>query len=149
MPIAPHTHSWCSLLEGASSLPALLARAAEAGYSALALTDTNNLLGIVPFVEQAPRHGVRPLPGACLRAGREHCLALIAERAGYRSLCQVISRLHLGEPGSLADLLAGSADGLHVLVDDAALAERLAPVFERRLWLELVRPRGARAGRHE
>ena len=41
MPTAPHTHSWCSLLEGTSSLPALLTRAAEAGYSALALTDTN------------------------------------------------------------------------------------------------------------
>ena len=55
--VSLHTHSWYSLLEGASSPPALLARAADHGYTALALTDTNNLYGAVAFVEQAVGHG--------------------------------------------------------------------------------------------
>ena len=90
-----HTHSWYSLLEGVSSPEALLDRAATCGYSALALTDTNNLYGAVPFVEAAKRYGVRPLLGACLRQQRTHCVALIAEPAGWRSLCRVLTRLHL------------------------------------------------------
>ena len=38
-----HTHSWYSLLEGVSAPEALLVRAAACGYSALVLTDSNNL----------------------------------------------------------------------------------------------------------
>src|SRR5947209_13949597 len=108
MPTLLHVHSWYSLLEAASSPEALLARAAACGYTTLALTDTNNLYGAVGFAELASRHGIRPLLGACLRQHRSRCVALIGERAGYRSLCRVLSRLHLGrEPGSsLADLLA-------------------------------------------
>src|SRR5918911_799685 len=70
MPVSLHTHSWYSLLEGVSSPEALLARAAEGGHTALALTDTNNLYGTVAFAAQAFRHGIRPLLGACLRHGR-------------------------------------------------------------------------------
>ena len=53
--VSLHTHSWYSLLEGVSSPDALLHRAASCGYYALALTDTNNLYGAVPFVEAAKR----------------------------------------------------------------------------------------------
>ncbi len=150
MPVSLHTHSWYSLLEGVSSLEALLRRAAECGHHALALTDTNNLYGAVPFVELAHQHGVRPLLGACLRQGRQRCVALVAETAGYRSLCRIISRLHLAEPEGAADLpglLAEHAAGLHVLADDPALAEGLREAFGTRLWLEVVRP--SRSARHE
>src|SRR5262245_3761933 len=161
MPVSLHTHSWYSLLEGVSSPEALLGRAAAAGYTSLALTDTNNLYGAVAFVEQAARHGLRPLLGACLRQGRARCVALIADRAGYRNLCRVISRLHLAaaEKGTFffsseekknvpfSDL-AECAEGLHVLVDDVGLAERLREAFGRRLWLEVIRPRCRRREGH-
>jgi DNA-directed DNA polymerase III PolC len=135
-----HTHSWYSLLEGVSSPDALLARAAACGYPALALTDTNNFYGAVPFVETAARYEVRPLLGACLRQERTRCVALIAEPAGWQSLCRTLTRLHLLKNVNLAELLAENAAGLHVLVDDLALAERLRDVFGPRLWLEIVRP---------
>src|SRR5438309_9300513 len=131
-----HVHSQYSLLEGVDDLDTLLERAAACGYTALALTDTNNLYGAVPFTERAPGYGVRPLLGACLRQHRARCVALVAERVGYRSLCRILSRLHLGgdtiscdaatpgrpsAPASLAELLADNADGLHLLVSDAVL----------------------------
>ena len=50
MPVSLHSHSWYSFLEGVASPEALLTRAAACGYTALALTDTNNLCGAVPFV---------------------------------------------------------------------------------------------------
>jgi error-prone DNA polymerase len=142
MPASLHTHSWYSLLEGTASPAALLARAAACGYTALALTDTNNLYGAAAFVDAALGLGVRPLLGACLRLQRERCVVLVADLAGYRNLCIVLSRLHLGTntPVGLADLLAPNADGLHVLADDIVMAERLRDAFGSRLWLEVVRP---------
>ena len=155
MPVSLHTHSWYSLLEGVSSLEALLQRAATNGNTALALTDTNNLYGAVAFVECARQHGIKPLLGACLRQNRTRCVALIAEPAGYRSLCRVISRLNLAavmnsEPAALLPTLCENADGLHVLVDDVAAAEQLYKAFgKERLWLEIVRPRHTGAARRE
>ncbi|MCI0465071.1 MAG: PHP domain-containing protein [Gemmataceae bacterium] len=144
MPVSLHTHSWYSLLEGVSSLERLVERAASCGHRALALTDSNNLYGVVPFTELARCRGIRPLLGACLRRQRERCVALVAEYAGYRSLCRVLSRLHLTPERELADLLAESNEGLHVLVDEPDLAGRLREAFGRRLWLEVVRPRPRR-----
>src|SRR5262249_31644661 len=119
MPVSLHTHSWYSLLEGASS-PEMLVKAAKAGgYTTLALTDTNNPSAAVPFVDLAARHGLRPLLGARLRHGRQRAVALIADAAGYRSLCRIISRLNLSESDNpdLVQLLCTCAEGLHVLVD--------------------------------
>src|SRR4051812_37923477 len=107
MPVSLHTHSWYSLLEGVSSLEALLRRAVEGGHTALALTDTNNLYGVVPFTERAARQGVRPIVGACLRLGRQRAVALVADHAGYRNLCRVISRVQLRS--QIADGAAGQS----------------------------------------
>jgi error-prone DNA polymerase len=144
MPVSLHTHSWYSLLEGASSPQALVQRAAALGYRCLALTDTNNLYGAFTFVEEATRHDLRPLVGARLRLGRQRCVALLAEPVGYRGLCRILSAIHLAEPASpvtLADLLRADPDGLHVLVDDPRLAQDLRESLGRQLWLEIVRPR--------
>jgi DNA-directed DNA polymerase III PolC len=151
-----HVHSYYSLLEGVDSLDTLLARAAACGYQNLALTDSNNLYGAVAFVEAARKHGVRPILGACLRqelrgltppaqkskppARGPRCTVLIAEEAGYRSLCRILSRLHLQEKPSLVDLLTENAAGLHVLIDDLNSVDCLREAFGDRLWLEVVRP---------
>src|SRR5260370_11227503 len=165
-----HVHSYYSLLEGVDSLDTLLARAAACGYQNLALTDSNNLYGAIAFVAAGRKHGVRRILGACLRqelrgltppaqkskppARGPRCTVLIAEEAGYRSLCRILSRLHLGagsgDPrttGWFVDLLAENADGLQLLIDDQLCAEAgdprtagLREAFGDRLWLEVVRP---------
>ena len=95
MPVHLHVHSWYSLLEGLSSPEALLERAAACGYDSLALTDTNNLLGAMAFVEQAAPLGIRPLLGARLQQQEVRCTALVAQHSGYHNLCRILSRLHL------------------------------------------------------
>ena len=155
MPVSLHTHSWYSLLDGVSSLDALFRRAADNGNTALALTDTNNLYGAVAFVQRAAKYPVRPILGACLRQNRTRCVALVAEPAGYRNLCRVISRVNLAAArnvghANLIPSLCENAGGLHVLADDAAAAEQLYEAFGgQRLWLEVVRPRGPGGARRE
>jgi DNA polymerase-3 subunit alpha/error-prone DNA polymerase len=135
----------------------LLDRAARAGYTTLALTDTNNLYGAPAFVD-ADR-GVRPLLGATLRQGDTRAVALIESPAGYTSLCRILSRLHLhagvgGLPPEeqsdgtlLRTLLVEQNAGLQILVEDVPLAEQLRDTYGKRLWFEIVRP--ARSPRHE
>src|SRR5437764_15208389 len=54
-----HAHSGFSFLDGASQPEELVARAAELGYGALALTDHDNLCGALAFAHAARAHGVR------------------------------------------------------------------------------------------
>src|SRR5437764_6925487 len=79
--VSLRTHSWYSLLEGVSSPVALLERAAEAGYQAVALTDCNSLAGAVEFAAAAQQVGVRAILGAHVRLQNQRATLLIAEPA--------------------------------------------------------------------
>jgi error-prone DNA polymerase len=145
--VSLRTHSWYSLLEGVSSPADLLACAAEQGVEALALTDCN-LAGAVELVEAARGCSVRPILGARLRQGGQAATALIGEPAGYKSLCQILTRLNMQEGKvSLPLLLADASEGLHVLIDDANLLKPPITTLRGRLWLEVIRP--ARSDQHE
>src|SRR5262249_45836129 len=124
-----------------SSPAELLERAAACGYEALALTDTNSLAGAVEFAEAARRCGVRPLLGAHLRHQGQRATALVAESAGYRSLCRIIGKGHAGKPRALAEALSAAPAGLPLLVDDPFRVKPPLPdAYRGRLWAEVVRP---------
>ncbi|MGH2738448.1 MAG: PHP domain-containing protein, partial [Actinomycetota bacterium] len=64
-----HCRSAFSLKDGAYLPEALAERAAELGMPAVAMTDADNLLGAVRFVDACSRAGVRPILGARLTLG--------------------------------------------------------------------------------
>jgi DNA-directed DNA polymerase III PolC len=148
IPYVPlHVRSHYSLLYGASSVDEIAARAKALGLTALALTDDDNLYGLVPFLDAAQEAGVRPIVGARVtQPGGPAAVLLVRNRTGYENLCGILTQRHLageeGEPPfSLARALTASAEGLTVLTESATLAKALrGPVPPRRLWLELVRP---------
>lgn len=149
------THGWHSLLTGVDPPAALLARAAELGLPALALTDVDSLAGSVDFLQaSAKRPGPRPILGAELsdpsgRPGR--VIALASDAQGYRNLCKLVSARQLGgDPGDRAEHERGLAperfelvaaaerfqEGLFLLVDHPRLALALAGrVPARRLFV--------------
>src|SRR5512137_727619 len=93
-----HVHSCYSFHDGADAPSALVARAAELGCSALALTDTNGLYGAVPFCKAAKAAGIAPLLGAEIDggdAGGPRAVVLARGRAGYPALCRIVTRRHL------------------------------------------------------
>src|SRR5438093_3648366 len=58
-----HCHSHYSLLDGASRVPELVARAKELGMTALALTDHGNLYGAIEFYRECQAAGINPVLG--------------------------------------------------------------------------------------
>jgi DNA polymerase III subunit alpha len=58
-----HNHSDFSLLDGASSIPGMVKRAAELQMPALALTDHGSLFGVIEFYLEARKAGVKPILG--------------------------------------------------------------------------------------
>ena len=158
-----HCHSHYSLLDGASSPEALLDRAAELGYTALALTDHDGLYGVVPFYLAARERGIKPIIGAEVTLDDGSHLTLLArDRSGYANLCGLLS--HGGLAGSKRhpllgwEALASRAAGLIALSgcergalsrllmegrhDEAReLAGRCREVFHGRYYIELQRHR--------
>ncbi len=115
-----HAHSYYSLLDGASSPEALVARAADLGLAALALTDHDAVYGVVPFLAAAREHGLHAVVGAELTLADGHHLTLLVENAtGWRNLCHLITvgRHHApkGRAALPVDALAGHTDGLIAL----------------------------------
>jgi DNA polymerase-3 subunit alpha len=164
-----HLHTEYSLVDSTVRVASLMEQATRDGMPAVAMTDQNNLFGLVKFYRRAMAAGVKPIIGADLRIANQDdksrpytLIVLCQDENGYRNLSQLITRAHLegrvrGEPmlrrewftpESCSGLIAlsGGAHGDvgHALVvghEDEA-RQRLATwrdVFGDRYYLELVR----------
>jgi DNA polymerase-3 subunit alpha/error-prone DNA polymerase len=107
--------------------PRQICRAArQLGYTRLALTDTDNLYGLWPFLAACRREGITPIVGAVVTdPGRgRHAVCLVENDLGYRNLCRLLTRRHLqaAEFDLEADL-PGLAAGLTVLTAHPELLE--------------------------
>lgn len=142
-----------SFLTGASHPEELVARAAELGLAALALTDDDGLYGLVKAHLEAKARGLKLLVASRLSvtdAGRPVApVALYAQDArGYANLCEVLSASRLSHPRGEAGLdwraLRLRADGLLALVPRAPDAEApylaaLAEAFSGRFFVGVTR----------
>jgi DNA polymerase III alpha subunit len=80
-------HSAFSFGDGTASPEALVARAADLGYSALALTDTADVGGIIRFTLEAERVGMTGA-GACRTSCRNaETRASMSGNPSFRSRC--------------------------------------------------------------
>jgi len=126
-----HCHSHYSLLDGASRLEDLVARAKELGMNALALTDHGNLHGALQFYQQARDAGIKPIlgyeayvaPGSRFRkeaSGMKdaafHLTLLAQNQQGFKNLMKLASSAFLEgfyyKPRIDRELLAEWNDGI-------------------------------------
>ncbi|MBP7203637.1 MAG: error-prone DNA polymerase [Propionivibrio sp.] len=140
-----HCLSNFSFLRGASHAEELVARAAELGYAALAITDECSLAGIVRAHVAAKEVGLKLLVGSEFRLADGPKLVLIARnRDGYGNLAALITlgrrRAGKGEYHlTRNDLASGVPDCLVLWFatqessDDEARS--LAATFPGRLWI--------------
>ena len=151
-----HASSAFSFLQAASLPEALVARAAELGYPALALLDRDGVYGAPRFHKAALTAGLQPIIGAELTVGTFTIPVLCETQEGYRNLCRLITRMKMRAPkgeGSLTlEDLDGHVGGLVALAGRAALGghrhgvgglvDRLVGLFGRQqLFIELQRHR--------
>ncbi len=125
-----HVHTEYSLLDGASKIKPLVARAKELGMPALAITDHGCMYGVVEFYKEAKKAGIKPIIGCEVylakesrfgkqgleRDGAFHLVLLAKNLAGYRNLVKLVSAGYLEgfyyKPRIDKELLREHADGL-------------------------------------
>src|SRR6266849_1325758 len=98
-----HNHTEYSLLDGASRIPAMVARAAELEMPALGLTDHGVMYGAIQFYKACKDAGIKPIVGCevyvaprsrLMREGRvdrdpSHLTLLAASHEGYLNLMKL------------------------------------------------------------
>ncbi len=128
-----HVHSSYSLLEGAITIARLAELAKSDKQAALALTDTDNMFGVLEFSEKLAGVGIQPIVGCALaidfgdtdhgarngnvQGERARIVLLAARPTGYRSLMRLSSRAFLDTPSNepprlQLDWLEGETDGV-------------------------------------
>jgi error-prone DNA polymerase len=112
-----------SLMRGTASPEALCRAARRMGYDRLALTDTDNLYGLWPFLAACRREGIIPMVGAEITepGASRRAVCLAADRRGYAHLCRLLTRRHTAPDFRLREDVADLADGLVVLAPDPEL----------------------------
>src|ERR1700693_2026674 len=87
-----HCKTNFSFLEGASHPDELVARAAELGYAALAITDRNSLAGVVRAHVAAKEAGLKLIIGALVTPIDAPPLLLwVMNRKGYAQLARLLT----------------------------------------------------------
>lgn len=123
-----HNHSHYSLLDGATQVGDMIARAVELKMPALALTDHGVLFGAIELYKAAKKAGIKPIVGCEMyvakgkrteKNGYNHLTVLAKNYTGYKNLVKLISIAHLEgyyyKPRIDFDLLKENHDGLIVL----------------------------------
>jgi len=123
-----HACSAFSFLRGASFPEQLAETAAELAMPAMALLDRNGVYGAQRFSVTAREHNVHPIIGCELSMEDGTILpVLVANRTGYKNLCQVLTHGHLrSEKGKCAiqwNELPQFAEGLVTLLGSACATQ--------------------------
>jgi DNA polymerase-3 subunit alpha len=98
-----HVHTQYSILDGASDIRKLIARARQMGMPAVAITDHGTMYGVKEFHDVATGAGVKPIIGCEVyvvkdrtvsdkdeKAG-DHLILLAKNHKGYQNLCKIVS----------------------------------------------------------
>ncbi|NPA91390.1 MAG: DNA polymerase III subunit alpha [Chloroflexi bacterium] len=135
-----HVHTEYSLLDGLSRIPQLVARAAELGQPALAITDHGVMHGVIDFYRAAKKAGIKPIIGMegylAPRGMRDrdpkrdtkpyHILLIARNLTGYINLMKIATAGQLEgfyyKPRVDKEFLAEHAEGL-IATSGCAAAE--------------------------
>ena len=80
-----HLHTQYSILDGAASIPVLMAKAKKDGMQAMAITDHGNMFGVLDFMRMARKNGIKPIIGCEMYVahGSMHDKKAKEDRSGY------------------------------------------------------------------
>ena len=133
-----HVHTQYSILDGASSIPALIDKAKLLGMEAIAITDHGNMFGVKEFHNTALKKGIKPVIGCEIYVAKrsiaevkekedrsgDHLILLAKNLKGYKNLIKLVSTAWIKgfyyKPRIDKKLLAKYSEGL--IASSACLA---------------------------
>ncbi len=143
------TKTNASFLIGASHPEQMVAAAHAQGYAGLAITDVDELGGVVRAHTAAKKVGLPLLIGTeftMLDANDPPVILIAKDRAGYGRLCRLLTHAKRsrprGEPGIAHDPILAAPEGLLAVITapcSAALARRYVAVFGDDVSLAIAR----------
>ena len=128
-------HSYYSFLDGASAPEDLAQAAADAGVTALGLTDRDGLYGVIPFYKSCKELGIHPVIGADLSIeGGDRLIVLCPDMNGYAELSKAITASYAGrekgDPLVTHDILAQLSP--HVFAIAAGKSSRITQLLQNK-----------------
>jgi DNA-directed DNA polymerase III PolC len=126
--ISLHNHSNYSLLQGTIPLENLISFAKANGNQTVALTDTNNMYGLIQFTKKAEEEKIKPVLGAFIDdpSDKELFAVFLAKNNyGYSRICKIITSRKLKDDFSLIDLFHQELKDLFVITSSLKLLEEI------------------------
>ena len=94
-PVHLRNHTHYSLLRALPDVSELVKKAVEYNYTALAITDTDNMYGAIEFIKECQKKKIKPIIGAELKIknhNQYYDIVLIAKTfVGYQNLMRLVS----------------------------------------------------------
>jgi DNA-directed DNA polymerase III PolC len=136
--ISLHNHSNYSLLRGTIPLDNLIGFAKANSGQYIALTDTNNMYGLIQFAKKAEEEKIIPVLGALVDDPKDseiNAVFLAKNNSGYSQLCKIITSRKLKDDFSLTSLFYQDLKDLYIITSSLKL---LVGIKHFRNWNENI-----------
>ncbi len=134
-------HSTYSLAESTLRIEQIASLVSGDQQPAVAITDTNNMFGVLEFSQAMVAVGVQPIIGTQMALndaeGNGEVVLLAMDKTGYTNLCRLQSRVLLeadtmSDPAASMEILSEHAEGLIILSGGAMTGFVAAPAADGR-----------------
>ena len=78
-----------SLLDSLNDIKKLVEKASSLGYTSLAITDTNNMFGVMEFYLECQKNNIKPIIGLELHIDEKKILLYAKNNNGYKNLIKL------------------------------------------------------------
>ena len=78
-----------SLLQSLNNIESLVSYASSLGYNSLAITDSNNMFGVMEFYNTSKKYNIKPIIGLELDIDDKKILLYAMNNIGYNNLLKV------------------------------------------------------------
>lgn len=124
-----HARSSYSLLDSSLSVQRLVQKSKELGFSSVAITDKNVLMGAMEFTQLCKKMGIKPLYGMeidCIMQEEVFSLLMIAKNnEGYENLIRCSSLVSSGKPLLFKDVSEYASGNFILFYGEGGLKESL------------------------
>lgn len=134
-----HIHSSYSLLSGTIKPDDLIDTAEKNNLKSIALTDTNGMYGLIPFIKKAKQKNIIPILGSCITDPNNQLLyaVLLAKNLrGYSDLCKIITMRKLNDDFSLHKIIDEYSKNIFTITPSIELLNKIKN--HRNLFAELI-----------